>query len=203
MYLDKFKTQKEAKEYIRNMMDKQPLGIVEKSFFIWLIDYHPDKERKIGCGIKNIEISLDFYGKKLINIIRMDNTRDTISWITCATGKTTDNLIPSMREAIDPQIDYFRKMSINNKTYFCKYCKGIEKLHIDHIIPFKDLQNDFIRNKKIPTSFLKCPNTLRPILKESEFKKEWISYHFEKARLQVLCQTCNLSKGSKRYDMEL
>ena len=31
MYLDKFNTQKEAKEYIRTIMDKQSLGIVEKS----------------------------------------------------------------------------------------------------------------------------------------------------------------------------
>ena len=52
-----------------------------------MIDYHPDKERKIGCGIKDVEITLDCYGKKLINLIRMDDSRDTISWITCATGK--------------------------------------------------------------------------------------------------------------------
>ena len=108
-----------------------------------------------------------------------------------------------MREAIDPQIYHFRKISINNNTYFCKYCKTIEKLHIDHILPFKDIQTSFIQNKEVPSSFLKCPNTLRPIIKEGVFKEEWKKYHLEQAKLQVLCQSCNLSKGSKQDSMEL
>jgi 5-methylcytosine-specific restriction endonuclease McrA len=196
MYLGRFNTQKEAKEYIRTCMENYPLGIVDKSFFLWIIEYHQEKERKIGCGIKNIELTLDGYGKKLINLIRTDDSRDTMSWVTCATGKTSDPLIPAMREAIDSQIASFRQMSIDRQTYACAYCKRVDTLHIDHVLPFKKLQVGFIRNKKTPTSFLKCPRTQRPVLKESDFKKEWRQFHLEHATLQVLCQTCNLSKGS-------
>jgi len=193
MYLSQFKTQKEARDFASNKFKDSMLGITEDQFFYKMIEHHPFKEFKIGCGIKNLEIIRDNYGNKYINIHRLDDTFASISRNACCNNngkKTYNNLSPAMREAIEDDINLFRSSAILE----CVFCNSTNNLHVDHIIHFKKLQIDFLSINEAPTTFDKCPITLKSILKEGDFKKKWIEYHKENATLRILCRDCNLGR---------
>jgi hypothetical protein len=82
---------------------------------------------------------------------------------------------------------------------FCSKTNKTEEIHIDHIIMFKDLTNNFLKNKKnIPTDFdsnYYNGAMFRDI--DNDFAEEWFKYHLENAQLRPLCKSCNLARSKK------
>lgn len=96
-----------------------------------------------------------------------------------------------MRKLIQDQIDGFRKSSIN----ICELCKKTQcKFHIDHVIKFRDLKTQFIKqNNNIPPIISDLKYGGKKFSNDNdEFCVKWKEYHIKHAILRVLCQDCNL-----------
>jgi len=205
-----FKTKKESYEYTKNIIYSiENNKIIDEDnkhyiFFNDLLKNHYIYDDIKGCGIKHFQIIPNHLVKKFkaIKLIRLDDTEIIFSWNKCCQFKENCDIInlkKTMRYAIHDKIIKFKQ---NNKKK-CQICNidNLEyyKYHVDHIDNFKKIYNDFLKiNKnKIPTNFLNCDvsNGMLIFKKEdNNFKNEWVKYHNEKAKYQILCYKCNISK---------
>jgi hypothetical protein len=129
-----------------------------------------------------------------LQIIREDNTVDNISYRCCINKPNKDrNLKNAMRYAIHSQILHFRNEC---DVLECALCKSKDNIHIDHIILFKTLYDEFLRDKKdIPTTFDDNFYNSAVFKKEDKlFENEWIEYHMNHSSLRCLCKNCNLTR---------
>jgi hypothetical protein len=137
-----------------------------------------------------------------MNIYQIDNDEPVLfSWYNTA-GFATVNpktiLAEAFRVCIDNQIDKFK---ISCEDLKCEFCSSREILEVDHIIQFKKLQEEFMKNtkEKIPLTFDKEKLTNRTKFKKEDKKlnDEFYKYHLENATLRILCRTCNRKR--KKY----
>jgi hypothetical protein len=198
-------TKKELIEYYKNMIYKVGLCSSVKinhfEIYLELMDLftnHPEYPDKIGNVIDVAIVKNKINSKYLeLQIIKDDKTIDNISYRCCINKPTKDkNLKSAMRYAIYPQILEFKN---GCDIIECYLCKSKEDIHIDHIILFKSLYDDFIKDRKdIPSTFDDNFYNTAIFKKEDEvFKNEWIEYHKNNASLRCLCKTCNLTRGKK------
>ena len=150
-------TKKELIEYYKKMIYKIGLcpSVKLNHFDIYLelmnlFTNHPDYPEKIEnvIDIAIVKNKLNFKYLEL-QIIREDNTVDNISYRCCINKPNKDiNLKNAMRHAIHSQILQFRN---NCDILECVLCKSKDNIHwqIDHIILFKTLYDEFLRDKKI------------------------------------------------------
>lgn len=195
MYLSQFKTQKEAKDYVRDLYATTQLGRITNPEFERILTYHPNYEEKVGCGIDHLELSFNDYNQKVVYICRIDQTIDSFSWITCITRPSPEkiykyNLNSALRQAIQDQISEFRHT--HELSCPCGY-QG-ENFHVDHVYPFKELAGEFLKTHETPIRFGKCLLTQQSILEDCSFREAWQQYHQENAHLRILCKTCNLTR---------
>lgn len=158
---------------------------------------HPEYPYKLR-NLSNICIVYNKKNSKYyeFNLIRDDGTFEAISYMSCINEQNINkNLYGAMRDYIDPQIKLFRKNSIMK----CDICNKTNDIHIDHIILFKELTDNFLKNKiNIPTDF--DDNYYNGAMfkdKDKEFANQWFKYHLENAKLRPLCKSCNLTRRKK------
>ena len=148
-----FKTKKECKTHMRQLMQKLDAGtIIDKNdklfnFFVDLIHRHVEKDIKIGCGISHFLIELNMWKNKNIRLVRTDNSSIDFSWV-CAINKKSktsyDLLRQAMRFKISNQIQDYKNLF--ESPYSCNICKILtETVDVDHYgIEFQALVNNFI-----------------------------------------------------------
>lgn len=209
--LNKFKTYTELQQYTKNLVNNilSYNSVLNKGdeyflFFSELLKRHPYYEEIKGCGIKQFITFKNFNNAIAIKVRRIDNSEDVFSWskITKKYPKdnTRTNLNHACRLAISKQIYFYR---ILNDCSKCAFCGSNRKIQIDHYgIEFNDIVNNFIKDKKHPVKFDRCPNTLIKKFKKEDyhFEREFQEYHAEHAQLQALCQECNLKKNWIKLD---
>ena len=201
-----FKTKKECKEYVREIIKKLNIGEkIYKSnklyqFFLDLVNRHPKKDFKIGCGISYFLIAFDSWKNKYVEIVRIDDTSDDFSWNSAIDKKIKtpfELLKQAMRFEINNQIlDYKYRF---DSPYICNICKNSTSLvEIDHCeIDFKDLLFNFIeKNPDCPKIFDDEPSYHSPVFKlcDKDFSEKWNEYHKINAKLQLLCVDCHTKK---------
>lgn len=212
-----FKTKKEIKEYIRKYM----YNIIENKIdndnkyyqirrgnemynFLKELAYF-NKEKKELIKEKRI----DYFGvqrneinkKTFHNYIRFKNEEIIdISFLNCVNLMGNENknkndyifdLNQCLRKSINYQIEEFKKIT---KDKSCSLCKNIDKYHVDHIIKFRDLAKDFLKENKIIPDMIDDNIIGGKKFKydDDEFNIKWKEYHKNNAKLRILCETCNL-----------
>jgi len=200
-----FKTKKSAKEYTQKIIEKIGLcsSIRTKStddynFFIDLFRSHPDYPEKID-NICDISIVKNKVNPKCfeLNILKNDGSIDNISWRACVSGKKTDSFKSASRVSIEEQIKDFRKKCNYNECSICKTKVSPSDSHVDHENHFEEILCEFLRttNKKKPTEFQDTPDGRKSFtLNDKEYEDEWKLFHKNKARLRLLCKSCNLKR---------
>ena len=205
-----YKTQSEFELFVKNLIYND-IGICDNikntypshyNTLIEILKRHPDFTSKTQ-NMFNLKIVKDAWNTSGLKIlITNDDMSETdISWKCAITGKhksDKNELMSAMRSSVDEQIFEFRKTSSNK----CVLCPNTDKLHVDHIIHFDEIVFNFIsimkdKNIGIPNTFGETDdNTHRRCFLEIDdnFKNEWVKYHYENASLQMLCQTCNLTR---------
>ena len=179
-------------------------GSEEYNFFMYILNYHPNKDYKIKEGIKTFELKYNTLNKNTFHIdfIRFDNSEDSFSWNTCARlNKSLPNqniyLNEALRNTIKKDILEYRKI---HKIRECVFCNSVENIQVDHITPFKSIVEYYFMNYnvKIPTSFDKDENRMC-IFKEEDkdIEKQFYTIHKDMATYQYLCRNCNIKKGCK------
>jgi hypothetical protein len=133
-----------------------------------------------------------------LQLIKSNKTLEAVSYRKCFVKTPTDNSLKmAMRYSIKDQIlDY--KDSCDE--LICAICGSEDYIQIDHVILFKTLYNDFLKQNTltIPTSFdYTYFNSAKFKEFDKEFKKSWYEYHKKHAILRCLCNKCNQSRGKK------
>lgn len=198
-----FPTRKKAEEYIREIVrvnrhkEIRP-GSSTFDFVYSLLTGHPNIEEKIK-KLSHFFVGADGFGNFCFFAVNGSGQKVDFSWRICLNGKPKPsifNLICAMRESISQQIINFKEANFNG---ICEICnKNISNCHIDHVVHFKKISNDFLKEYKgnIPISFDSCPKTYRAKFKVEDisFKNSWNSYHLNNATLRCACESCNLKR---------
>ncbi len=212
-----FKTQDEAKRYVRSIVSncRHEINQNEEMFEVIhdIIKCHRYYESKRGNGIKQFIFVTNPLNKcRELNIVRIDNTICSISYVVCAEDSIIDKsklkehkitfpLYEAMRIAINDQILNYRNEQYLSCGLQCVLCEiRNTQFHVDHNNPsFKTLRDNFLLNREHPVTFNKTQDTHASIFKpqDEQFKNEWVEYHLQNARLQILCKSCNLRKSKK------
>jgi hypothetical protein len=172
-----------------------------------LLKRHPEYITKTEKMI-DFKISYDLLNIKALKILILNNdgSETDISWRVAIKGipKTSkQDLFSALRTTIMPQIYNFRKKNEN----ICEYCKKTEELHVDHVIHFEEIAQNFLNKMnlegvKIPDNFDEIDNGTHLLIfdkKDKKFRDSWYDYHQENAILRILCKSCNLTRTKKIY----
>ena len=82
----------------------------------------------------------------------------------------------------------------------CEYCGAIDDLTVDHVSPpFDVIANDFIALYGTP-EVTDNPQTDKvvKVFSDADLEAGWVSFHASRAMYQILCRSCNASKGRKQ-----
>ena len=134
-----------------------------------------------------------------LQLIKSNKTSEAISYRKCFQKTPTKDidLKNSMRYAIKDQILDYRDSC---DELICAICGFEDYIQIDHVILFKKLYDDFLKQNtlKIPTEF---DNTYFNSAKfkddDVEFKNSCATYHKKHAILRCLCNKCNQKRSKK------
>lgn len=202
-----FHTKLEAEKYTRNKIIQTGIkNNVKDKFFMDLIKNYYDYD-SIKSNIDSVNIEPNPFRNKYyhLSINLTDGKKVDISWRKCARqdkpSSDNNNLTRALRMAIYDEIIEFKKE--NSKNMICQFCKSTEDIEVDHIIEFKNIMNNFLKDIKhrkdinIPCDFDYHEYYKSPIFKESDnkFMKIWQVYHYRNSELRFLCKKCNLSRN--------
>ena len=190
-----FKTKKALKEKIRSIANDNPLdaplGDVDRQNIMWVFSHFDYPEEKAGSGVKDIIVRKDSYGNRCFYLARKDGTEVDISWTRGLEPKSLkrQDFLSALRQEVRDQIFDFKK----SQETKCAIC-GDEingNLHVDHLIPFRDLVKDFFGGETHETIHEGDKN----YIKDRSVAQRWSEYHEMFAVLQVTHAQCNLRKG--------
>jgi 5-methylcytosine-specific restriction endonuclease McrA len=113
------------------------------------------------------------------------------SWRKAVTP--VDNKTPALRSAIQYQLDKFMK----EWAPVCVSCGKTKDLTVDHRnVPFSLLATTFLVNN--PNLEINNDNSGNGwVIKDTSMLELWQNFHAERATYQILCRSCNATKGIK------
>ena len=161
--------------------------------------YTPDEQyiKFIASQILNVSIMKYNYGNKCFCIFVNDTWFPTsIKRLSGSNRNDKANLIRALRNAIEPQISYFRKANPLNPNNICPVTNRILGLdaEVDHKIPFHILAEEWIKNNKnisdIYISYIYILDKFDYILQEPYYTS-WINFHLQKSILRWVSKEGN------------
>jgi len=219
-----FKTKLELKTFTKAILNKYKVkDSLEKSDFEFvaeLLKGHPEYEKKIGKGIKDIIVRTDtqWQKTKCFHIVRVDGTETDFSYLNCIDNDTHQEPIKifklSARSAIADQIIQ-HLVNYKNKTIDKEGCVLDEKMRVkikyveatvDHTPPmtFNKIVEDFITIKNVNPAQIEYigfgDNEYRKQFKDELLRKEFSVYHRQVAKLRVVSKQSNLTQKKKNFD---
>lgn len=197
-----FSSQTKAKDYIRTLLHSIGYTTSVKdntntfNLLQDIVNNHPNK--LYSKDIIDFEIGKDLLsGGYTLSIVKSTETI-CISWYKCVTGKhppLKQELNGALRQSISYQIWDFKKSA----KQICELCSAIDILHVDHIVHFEKIVQDFHSENKfpLPTEFIEVDDgTYRRgfTINDKNYEDAWTNYHKKHATLRILCKKCNLSR---------
>ncbi|NDV80801.1 DUF3223 domain-containing protein [Bacteroides sp. 51] len=200
---------KEKCKKIRDSYDRVVTSVDDFQFLMSIFKYHPEWAQKTkGLNVKRIEVGVsEEFRTPCFYIIREDDTKTDVSFITCINGKPTpkQEISKACRNAIDPIIfKYRRNLSfpmtcpITNDVLY-----SFEEVHIDHHNPtFDNLIKVWIAenggeeylfqfiNESLDNSTVTC-------FTSESIKQSFIEYHNTHSHLRPVSKKANLSTLKK------
>jgi 5-methylcytosine-specific restriction endonuclease McrA len=129
--------------------------------------------------------------------IWVKDTKDFKSWNKAIDAKPIDakrrqDVAQACRAAIVPLLNDIRQFATE-----CEYCGNTDNLQVDHkTTPFSSMFEEwFEQNPNVDTG-TGLKQIGHNLIKPEEFDS-WIEYHDARADYQILCRSCNASKGKK------
>lgn len=225
-----FKSKQTVTDYFSHILRTNKVGTkLPKNFekdVIILLQFHTERDEKIGCGIDHIktEKHLDaingFYSNtQHFHIYRTDGTDIDFSYKNCVNnmgksgykGKKKDDLTKSFRFVVRPQIDAFRTKAFGKKQYLKCEVLGVnfskKTCHVDHIPPmtFQNLFDNFLEHYGLTIEEIETQpvDNIYDTVKDEAIRNNWYNYHQKHAQLRVIHKTANLAqKKSEKIKIE-
>ena len=206
-----YKTQKDCECDVRKKLSD--LGVQQSvkdcsvesfNFLLELTKRHPNHVEKLK-NATDFEIQKDPITRTglALYIKNFDGTKTEISWRICVTGKypTSKTMFSeALRQAVSSQIQLFRRESSESSESSCVLCgESLKDTHVDHVIHFAQLIEEFIelhKIKKIPTKYEKIPITSEKTFTQEDawIGRKFYEYHEKNAELRIVCKQCNLTR---------
>ena len=202
-----FKTLKQMKDFTKHLIDITGEGMIteeeqpyEFKYFRELIKRH--YLYKPNAVVSHFIIDYDIRTKKsnVMTVVYDDNHEHIISWNKCCTkSKPTDSktlLTRAMRNAIAPSVQQYKT---EHKYDSCVLCESHEETNVDHVLPFQEIRDYFIKYTvyKTPTEFDDEGYCIMFKKQDMKFMKSFIRHHdLYENNLQILCRNCNLKKSN-------
>lgn len=81
----------------------------------------------------------------------------------------------------------------------CWQCETIHDLTVDHVAPpFNAIADEFIYTYGLPEIVDNpCANMVVKKFHSDDLEEKWVQFHAERAVYQILCRSCNASKGAR------
>ena len=99
----------------------------------------------------------------------------------------------AMRFSVASDIDDLR----NTMGAECENCGASENLQVDHLAPpFMQIADEFISDNGM-FEIINNDDGAGWVFLDQESEALWIAFHASRATYQVLCRSCNASKGAK------
>ncbi|EFO40750.1 TPA: DUF3223 domain-containing protein [Vibrio alginolyticus] len=204
----KFGTLKACEEDARNRINSYaPVSLMtsdDKAFFEALFTLHSEYDEKVGCGIKDIEVGLDFHHKKCLFIIRNDNSRVVISWTHCVKPYTKKMVVSyAFRRAVKHTVMAFKNEAISNGAICPKL--GIhltfDNSHVSYVsLSFDDMLTNFLSENNLTYESVELidpeysDTDQRGKLANRVVLESWQRYHQSRSSFELLSVEANLSK---------
>lgn len=209
---NKFTFKKDALEFYKKILNSYEFGeILNSSDFdnvYGLIEIHPQKKEKIGCGIDHFRIGTAKFKTKSFEVVRKDGSTEFLSY-TKRINKPKNEFSRfryACRQAIQNDLitvkqKYFKENAINSKVK-CQESGELltyEDLNVDHRQPntFSVIVDRFIEIKGLNVNEIEYleigggPNEIA----DEDIKKEFREYHKGKANLRLVKRELNLSRA--------
>ena len=79
----------------------------------------------------------------------------------------------------------------------CAYCGATDDITVDHVgVPFDDIAVAFMREHGVPDVVDSTEEgRIVKMFRDPDIEKRWTEFHTSMARYQILCRSCNASKG--------
>lgn len=209
---NEFPTKKAALDFYKEILNSYQVGETLNSAdfdnVFGLLEIHPRKKEKIGCGIDHFRIGTAKFNSKSFEIVRTNGTTEFVSY-TKRINKPKDEFAKfriACREIIQPDLtkvkqEYFKEYSKNGKAKCQESGKSLkyEELNVDHRQPntFSIIVDRFIEIKDIDlekVEYLQInggPNELA----DKKLKAEFREYHKKKANLRLVKKELNMSRA--------
>ncbi|EJG0635891.1 DCL family protein [Vibrio parahaemolyticus] len=204
----KFGTRKACEEDARRRINSYTPGSLmtldDKAFFEALFTLHSEYDEKVGCGIKDIEVGLDFHRNKCLFIIRNDNSRVVISWRHCVKPYTKKMVVSyAFRRAVKNTVMTFKNEAISNGAICPKLGINLtfDNSHVSYAsISFDDMLTNFLTENGLTYESVELidpeysDTDQRGKLANHEVMESWQKYHQSRASFELLSIEANLSK---------
>lgn len=153
-------------------------------FLLELINKHPFKDQKIGCGIEYFYISISEYKNRMFKIMRTDGSNTDFSYIICIDGDYSNykKFRKACRYAIKDQILDFKAQN---------GLIGSEGIDIHHEnLEFEVLVKKFIQENNIDVNKVEftagLDNQTNVQFIDRELAKKFRQEHFNQAQLAII-----------------
>ena len=103
----------------------------------------------------------------------------------------------AMRHVVSQDLLDFRSSA---EPYECWKCGALEDITVDHVVPpFDDIANAFIESHGLPEIGPSDDATVVvDVFSDAYLEELWYAHHAENACYQLLCRSCNASKGKRQ-----
>ncbi|QXW42687.1 DCL family protein [Pseudomonas amygdali] len=169
-----------------------------------LLMMHPDAARKIGSGIDYFTVVRNARGAgQGFHVVRTDGTVESFSYKRCISGVMQSDygkVREALRFAVQPQLMEEREK--HKLPVICKLSdvaiRDRKELHMDHVIPFCQLLEDFSIAQNVDLSALKTIGNGEALhFVDSEVTASFVRYHRQHAKLQPTSRIANAAKGGR------
>jgi hypothetical protein len=204
----KFKTRKACEDEARNRVNSYSAGSIisatDKAFFEALFTLHSEYDDKMGCGIKDVEVILDFHKNKCLSIIRNDNSKVIISWRHCVKPYTKKMVVSySFRRAVKTTVMDFKSVSLSAGA-ICPVSNielSFDNSHVSYTgVSFDDLLSNFLATKKLGYDDIELidpdatDSDQRGVIQNTLLTNSWYEFHKKHAKFTLLSADANLRK---------
>lgn len=206
---NKTTAQKGFRELLQSVDLGQPIKEPWNSALLALMELHPSKPSKIGCGIQHFEVRTHYWQEKFLQrgfyIVRTDGSSVDFSYLICfkpAASLAHATIVEACREAVAEDVHAFKK-SIFGNAHSVKCAETGESVswpdaHVDHAEPWpfrRILEQWLAEIGSMPE--VAHSDAMNHRLADPAQADAFCRFHNERACLRIVHRTVNLGWRKK------
>lgn len=216
---DKQYSKTKALELVKSILNKGEVGRFlereELQILMDVLEYHPKKDQKIGCGVQGIQILQEefFRYHRRFDILRSDGSREDFSYYKAIRDGNWEfvDMMKAFRYAVIDQTKKFKDDAYGSRKYVRCAITGLnmqkKDAHTDHKPPltFDQLVFDFLKERSLCVKDVAIEHTANVAcrnLADEALRRDWQTYHAEYAQLQVVLDHANWGQSKTKVPWE-